>query len=71
MTGRVEVCVDGQWKTICSQRFNSMDATIVCRELGFSDKGSYIQIYIRGPKVLAKAARSKLIIRQWCSFSYP
>lgn len=40
MTGRLEVCVDGQWKTMCSQRFNSTDATVVCRELGFSDKGT-------------------------------
>lgn len=40
MIGRLEVCVNGEWKGMCSQRFNKMDATVVCRELGFSDKGT-------------------------------
>ncbi len=38
-TGRLEVCVDGQWQSVCAQRFNSTDATVACRELGFSDRG--------------------------------
>ena len=38
-SGRVEVCKDGEWQTLCAQRFNSKDATVVCRELGFSDEG--------------------------------
>lgn len=37
--GRVEVCINDEWKTICAQLFNKVDATIVCRELGFSDQG--------------------------------
>lgn len=40
--GRLEVCVNGSWQTVCNQRFNRTDATIACRELGFSENGATI-----------------------------
>ena len=39
-SGRVEVCIEGEWHTMCDQFFNTADATVVCRELGFSDNGN-------------------------------
>ena len=34
--GRVEVCRNQQWGGICDNMWSSVDATVVCRHLGFS-----------------------------------
>ena len=45
-SGRLEVCTEGEWHTVCAQRFNSTDATVVCRELGFSDQGGHLALIL-------------------------
>ena len=40
--GRVEVCVNGTWSTVCTQRYNSWhsnQASVVCRQLGYPTAG--------------------------------
>ena len=32
--GRVEICFSGVWGTICSDGWDSREATVVCRQLG-------------------------------------
>ena len=37
--GRLEICYDGQWRSLCDDFADDMIATVVCRELGHAANG--------------------------------
>ncbi len=40
--GRVEVCLEGRYGTICDDTWNYEDASVLCGQLGFSPHGKHL-----------------------------
>ena len=43
LAGRVEICLSGQFRTICDDFWTKQEASLLCKELGFSEFGKCSQ----------------------------
>ena len=59
--GRLEVCSNGIWGTVCGTGFNAIDAYVVCKELGLGLAGVYIDVLVTAHIILSICFRTYYI----------
>ena len=46
LRGRVEVCINGTWSTICDHHWTQQEASVICSHLGYSPYGIRDRVHV-------------------------
>ena len=42
--GRVEICINNTWGTVCDRNWTNASADVVCKQLGYNTTGMHVPI---------------------------
>ena len=45
-TGRLQICYNGRWGSVCDDLFGDVDASVACRQLGYETGGCMYNKYV-------------------------
>ena len=57
LEGRLELCRNGVWGTLCDNFWDGFDSSVACRQLGFSSEGRHIAVSTVNNENYFKASR--------------
>ena len=41
--GRIEVCINSMWGSVCDTMWDATDASVACKQLGYSENSKFIK----------------------------